>query len=745
MHQARVRILLTVALLGGVTLDGAAEPLQVLCVKPGGGDGCSAAIGTALGLAGPGDVVRVASGTYVESVVITESVTLEGGWNTTFTVRDPALHASIIEPLDPTWSVVDIEGSFADPASSTPVLDGFTIRGGRAADGFNHGGGIRIRDSNATVRNCVVTDNTAYLFGGGIWVQRGAPRLERNRIENNTAVGDGALGGGIQLETGNVTIDLVDNELIGNSVEGTSGTGGGLHTYSSTQVRVRGGRFEGNRAATTCAGGQGGAIFAARLDVRSVTFRDNCALDSDAIATGAGSIYGSLFVAGPPAAAGDQVRLESEIGGGRIENSTFVWTGPTPIAGVEIVDNEANAADFFDFDNNLFVGVSLVEVDTANAIGDRNVFVNGAIAPAALGTLAVGDPLLDAQYRLLPGSPLVDAGLRGRHFRDVDGDPRPADAGSGEFLFDIGADELTGRPQRVFDLADDAADLTIVGPGQPPENPDSIGTNDWIGRALLARDVSGDGLDDLVVSAQDFANDFDTSNAGGRLFGLLHFGLRRTGVLDLASDPADFEATCDIELQHLGEELVAGDLDDDGALDLIAGASDTHDMVADAFPKAVVLFGGPDLAANGAAISSGALGDFALVAAEDSSSRFATINGMAIGDLSGDGVDDLVVGDSSADAPGLDDAGAAYLLRGTASAACDSQRACGRTLRFRRRWTSEPALRGRARDRRPRRHGQADSRSAIRVRLRAAGPSPAARGVFRSPPTPRCTRAHGVG
>jgi cysteine-rich repeat protein len=309
--------------------------------------------------------------------------------------------------------------------------------------------------------------------------------------------------------------------------------------------------------------------------------------------------------------------------------------------------------------------VSLVEADTAEAIGDRNVFVNGATSPnLVLGTLAVGDPLLDAQYRLLPGSPLVDAGLRGRHFRDVDGDPRPADAGSGEFLFDIGADELTGRPQRVLDLADDVADLTIIGPGQPPENPDSNGTNDWIGRAVLAEDVSGDGLDDLVVSAQDFADDFDTANAGGRLFGLLHFGERRTGVLDLASEPADFEATCDIELQHLGEELVAGDLDDDGALDLIAGASDTHDSVADAFPKAVVLFGGSDLVTNGTAISSGALGDFALVAAEDSSSRFATINGIATGDLSGDAVDDLIVGDSSADAPGLDDAGAAYIVFG---------------------------------------------------------------------------------
>jgi hypothetical protein len=633
MHQIRVRIVLSVALLGGAALDGAAEPPQLLCVKPGGGGGCYATIGGALALAEPGDVVRVAAGTYGENVTITENVTLEGGWNATFTARDPAVHTSIIEPAEASFSVVDIEGSVADPPSSFPVLDGFTIRGGRADRGSNHGGGIRIRNSHATVRNCVVIDNRASLFGGGIWAQGGAPRFERNRIENDVVVGDTALGGGISLETGSVDIDLIDNEFVGNSIEGTAGRGGALHIALATRAHVRGGHVESNAAGPACAAGEGGAIFATTIDVRSVRFRDNCALESDAIVANYASIYGSLFVAGPPLEASTQVRLDSEIGGRRVENCTFVWTGTTPIGGVEIVDTEANGADVFYFDNNLFVGVSLVEVDTAEARGERNVFVSGAVSPNPyLGTLAVVDPMLDAQYRLLPGSPLVDAGIRGRHFRDVDGDPRPADAGSGEFLFDIGAYELTGRPQRVFDLAYDTADLTIVGPGNPPENPGSIGTNDWIGRAVLARDVSGDGADHLVVSAQDFADDFDTANAGGRLFGLLHFGERRTGVLDLASEPADFEATCDIELQHLGEELVAGDLDDDGALDLVAGASDTHDRVADAFPKAVVLFGGPDLAANGAAISSGALGDFALVAAEDSSSRFATINGIATGD-----------------------------------------------------------------------------------------------------------------
>jgi hypothetical protein len=595
---------LAAAALAALLVARAADGAQTRCVKPGGGAGCEATIAAALALADSGDVVRVAAGTYVENVVLAENVTLEGGWNATFTARDPAAHVTAIEPDDPDFSVVAIQGSAVDPASSTPVRDGFKIRGGRADLGGNHGGGIRIRDSHAIVRDCVVTDNRASLFGGGIWVQRGAPRFERNRIVGNVAVGDGALGGGLAFETGAVAIDVVATDFADNAIEGDGGKGGAIHAADDTVLLVRGGRFEGNRAGSTCATGEGGAIRARMLAVRSATFRDDCAATGDAIAAAALSLYGSLFVASPPADPPVFVRTDWDVAGNVVQNSTFVWTGPTPLAAVQIADDDMNGSDGTLFENDLFVGVEIEEIDVARAYGERNVFADGAVPPPFLGTLAVADPMLDAEYRLLPGSPLVDAGVRGDSFRDVDGDPRPADGGAGRFEFDVGADELQGRPQRVFDLAYDAADLTIVGPGNPPENPGSIGTNDWIGRAVLAGDVSGDGADDLVVSAQDFADDFDDANAGGRLFGLRHFGARRTGTIDLASEPADFEVTCAIPLQHMGEELVAGDLDDDGVLDLVVGASDTHGDPA-VRPKAIALRGSDPVAAVGGANAGG--------------------------------------------------------------------------------------------------------------------------------------------
>lgn len=661
---------------GPLTLTFTREPApdDVLCVVPGGSAACAATIGAALAVAVPGETIRVAAGTYVENVVVDRNVTLEGGWNAAFTLRNPGANETILSPSDPTFSVVNIQGNFANAAESTPVLDGFTIRGARAENG-NHGGGIRIRASNATVRNCVVTDNRAYLFGGGIWVQGGAPRIEGNRIAGNVA-SQGGSGGGINLE--NTAATLVDNEIVGNSTTGGTGPGGGVAILGGGAVVIRGGRIEYNVAGLTMYLGIGGGIYADDVDsllVDGVRIAGNradyptlyeprgqqiYAANSDT------TIRNSLIVRGAdgPAAV---VMLAGAAFDHELSNNTIIGSGYVGSRGV-------HGAGRMTFRSNLFYGhyygvdcnaCSAAPTSSRNAFVQVGTSVGPTFYPIDSVDVSAGPlPNFPADFHLPAGSLLIDAGARpGAATRDADGDPRVMDGGSGRFRVDIGADEFAGPAQRNVDLAVEPADLDIIGPSQPPENPDSMGTSDWIGRAVLAADVSGDGLDDLVVSAQDFADDFDTANAGGRLFGLSHFGSRRTGVLDLATEPADFAVTCSIPLQHMGEELVAGDLDDDGALDLVVGASDTH---ADptVLPKAIALFGGPELETNGASIAAGALGDFAALAAETSSVQFASVNALATGDLSGDGIDDLVVGDSSADSPQGDDDGAAYLFFG---------------------------------------------------------------------------------
>lgn len=221
----------TLALGIFLTLAEASEPRAnagTLCVKPGGGNGCLASINAALAMAQENDTIQVAAGMYVENVLITQTVTLQGGWNSNFSIRNLNSFTATIVPADNTQSVVSIQGQFGNTSAVAPTLDGFVITGGRADLGSNHGGGLRIVDSNARIISNTIHDNSAFLLGGGVWVQRGAPSLKGNHIENNLTdgLGQDAHGGGVQLENSRAT--LAENVITGNVVSGTEAFGGGI-------------------------------------------------------------------------------------------------------------------------------------------------------------------------------------------------------------------------------------------------------------------------------------------------------------------------------------------------------------------------------------------------------------------------------------------------------------------------------------------------------------------------------------
>ncbi len=223
---------------------------DTMCVKPGGGDGCFSTINAALASAQANDTIRVATGIYNENVLISQTVTLQGGWNTAFTIRNINMFSSTIIPISNTLSVVAIEGEFGNTSAVAPTLDGFFITGGRADLSSSHGGGLRIQDSDAMIISNTIHNNVAFFLGGGVWVQRGAPILQGNQIMNNLSVGLGqeASGGGIQLEGTQAT--LRQNIISGNIVSGTEAYGGGVQISSTGtgQVTLRQNQFISNTA-----------------------------------------------------------------------------------------------------------------------------------------------------------------------------------------------------------------------------------------------------------------------------------------------------------------------------------------------------------------------------------------------------------------------------------------------------------------------------------------------------------------
>ena len=79
------------------------------------------------------------------------------------------------------------------------VLEGFTVTGGTGSlhnnESFTLGGGIAVVSSAPTIRNCILTKNTAH-FGGGIGIWQGSPLIEDCQFIQNHASGD---GGGLRL------------------------------------------------------------------------------------------------------------------------------------------------------------------------------------------------------------------------------------------------------------------------------------------------------------------------------------------------------------------------------------------------------------------------------------------------------------------------------------------------------------------------------------------------------------------
>ncbi|MFW5652825.1 MAG: choice-of-anchor Q domain-containing protein [Planctomycetota bacterium] len=260
-----------------------------------GGDGSSWAtafdsLQTALAVAGRGDEVWVAEGTYrpaesggdrSNAFEVPRGVAIYGGFagdELTRDQRDPGVNLTVLsgdlngddEPgftnrSDNTYNVIRITGSYAFSR-----IDGVTVRGGHA-DGSEprnqNGGGLLMGGSAPTLVNVTFRDNFAIADGGAIAGLASAPVLDRCTLVGNAAANGGALS------ASNGSVFAIESTFEGNAA---ADSGGAIAVFDSAYLRIDGGTVIAN----TAEAGRGGGIYISGgsiLDFNTVETANNTA------------------------------------------------------------------------------------------------------------------------------------------------------------------------------------------------------------------------------------------------------------------------------------------------------------------------------------------------------------------------------------------------------------------------------------------------------------------------------------
>ena len=386
------------------------------------------------------DVDVQAPYTYSENVIIPSSfaagsITITGGWNSTFTLRDENPTETTIDGGG-IGHVVNVRisgGSF--------TLEGFTIVNGSSYNGA----GIQVLPfgaSDATVKlaNLIIRNNHASgvfsSYGGGVWAELdGSERLEISlcRVFDNTATvtsGTGAAAGaGLHISAGGTATFLVEHSWVEeNTASSDTGRKEGAGQFFGVgegasgevlDVRVTGNTASGSFASVI---GSGGYLYLwgnGQIVVRQSVW----GMNSDGTGALAEQLRlwcqdnSSLLVTDSAVAVGDQKGLDG-FGAG---------TSKLQLVNLSVVDNALTGIELSE--------VSGATVTLHNSIAYGNGTNTALDAGVGIGNNLIGvDPLfVDPgppifNYHLDVGSPGVDAGNNsppgGLGLTDLDGRPR---------------------------------------------------------------------------------------------------------------------------------------------------------------------------------------------------------------------------------------------------------------------------------------------------------------------------------
>jgi len=368
------------------------------------------------------------------------------------------------------------EGTMGGSSEGT-MLSGNRVQGNVAlarsdGSGQGYGGGIDVGSSSVLLTDNDILSNTAVLtggigYGGGIALMGSQSiTVTGNRIEHNIAQAGrarvaGSYGGGIYCFSSSDV--FVDNNTIRSNIASISdrGGGGGIGLWwRCDRATITGNTIQENQGAAGVGYGYGGGLLAYvsfGLQIEANRILSNTA------STSSWSYGGGLYIWRNTTFTMTNNIVVSNIANREGGGMAFETWGTDPVTGT-LVHNTFVANDQGSGDGRIAIHLNdprVTLVLTNNLIYSHTYGVYATTGSTATlyntlfyahsegdiggdGTIINSNPitgqnpLLDADYHLLKGSPAIDAGIPLSWVTaDIDGDPRPDGTG-----YDIGADEF---------------------------------------------------------------------------------------------------------------------------------------------------------------------------------------------------------------------------------------------------------------------------------------------------------------